>query len=57
MWEILRQNYIILEAKKFKKFNENYKEFLSIFFKIEKHEIFDHLLILKKREKYLGIQK
>ena len=57
MWEILRQNYIILEAKKFKKFNENYKEFLSIFFKIEKHEIFDHLLILEKKEKYLGIQK
>ncbi len=57
MQEILKQNFIILETKKFKKLNESYKEFLSIFFKIERHEIFDHLIILKKREKYLGIQK
>ena len=57
MWEVLKQNYIILENKKFKKFNEDYKEFLSIFFEIKRHKVFDHLLILKKKEKYLGIQK
>jgi len=57
MWEVLKQNYIILKTEKFKRFNKNYKEFLSIFFKIEKHEIFDHLVILKKKEKYLEIQK
>ena len=57
MWEVLKQNYIILKTEKFKRFNKNYREFLSIFFKIEKHEIFDHLLVFKKKEKYLGIQK
>lgn len=50
---LLKQNYILVKAKEFKKLNEAYKNFLENFFDIKEHERFDNLIVLKKKEKYL----
>ena len=53
---LLKQNYILVKAKEFKKLNSAYKNFLENFFEIKPHEIYDNLIVLEKKEKYLPLK-
>jgi len=53
MLDLLKQNYIIIKIRDFKKLNEAYKNFLENFFDIKPHEIHENYLILEKKEKYI----
>ena len=50
---LLKQNYILIKIEEFQKLNSAYQEFLKNFFEIKPHEIYDNLIVLEKKEKYL----
>ena len=53
MLDLLKQNYIIIKIRDFKKLNETCKNFLENFFDIKEHERFENLIVLEKNEKYI----